>query len=397
MKVRSINARLIWALMGIAVGACLPLGGLIVSHLRTAQAEMIATDGAYMTATTERMLSAEATRLDTLVRGIVSFPALLDAVAAGDRAKVGDRLGPMHQSLLASGVTALAVTTQPATVFYRSNKPEFFGDNVTARRPDLVATEQTGTPTRSFTRVSGGIGLAYSTPMVRAGQRIAVLSAQMDLGLAFYKRVAEAVDADVVAHSIESTGTAIIGGTIPTGVLGDDGSLRASFDGKVAPRAAFRGDTPVLVALLPIRTFDGKPTIVLELVRDRSAAAAGERNLQIALFVATGTILFAAIVAALSCWRAGSADRFARWWGRPERSPGGRRRSPCRERTGATRSAPWRARWRCCATRPCAPARWRRRQRRRAARQRRSVRIPRPARPRPRRISAWLSTRSRRA
>ena len=299
MRASSMNTRLIAAFLAIAFGAFLPLAWITLSYMRQAESDALSADGAQMTASVERMLAGEAGKIESVVRSLATMPALLDAFVARDRKRVAAELDPVHKALGVIGITALAINTPVATVLYRTNRPDFFGDDVAARRPDLVKTETTGEPTTSFSRTSEGIGLSYAVPLVVGGQRIGVFNAQIALGKALFQRIASDDGVDVVVYGVDPNGFSVIGGTVPDGVITDQSVLRGAFDTKFTPRMAQSGSAPVLVALLPIRSYDGKPLVVFELIKDRTAAATAARHTQYALLATACGILLAAIAAAL--------------------------------------------------------------------------------------------------
>jgi methyl-accepting chemotaxis protein len=298
MRLSSINSRLVVALVAVAFGAFLPMGYVALSYMHRTQAEAILADGALMTGTAANMLQGEAARLDMAARAMAVSPPLLEALAAHNRTLLLEHLVPMHRALAGVGVTAISVNVPPASVFVRTNKPEIFGDDVSARRPDLVAVQQTGQPITSFGRQSDGIGLSYAYPMVVAGQRIGVISTQMGLAKEFFQRIAAGVGADVVVHAVEAGGLVVIGGTVPAGVVTDAAALRSSFDSPFVPREVVTGDRSIVAAVLPVRGYDGKPLLLLELIKDRSAAAAGVRATQLQLLLTAAAVLAAAFAAA---------------------------------------------------------------------------------------------------
>jgi methyl-accepting chemotaxis protein len=196
-------------------------------------------------------------------------------------------------------MTALSVNVAPGRVFIRTNKPEMFGDDVSFRRPDLVAVQRTGQPATSFSRQSDGIGLSYAYPMVVNGNRIGVATAQMGLGQDFFRRIADAASVEVVVYGVEPAGLTVIGGTIANGVVSDLSTLRSAFDTPFIPRIVARDGKSSLVAALPLRDFEGKPLVVIELIRDRTEAVAAASGTYATMLLTAGAILVVTIVAAL--------------------------------------------------------------------------------------------------
>jgi methyl-accepting chemotaxis protein len=295
----SINRRLVAALMGIALLAFLPLAGILVSTEQRTQTAAIRSDGERISAAALRMLSSEAGRLDPLVRSLAVLPPLLESVASGDRQQAGEILGPLHKALSATGITSLAIIIPPATVFIRTNAPEMFGDDVSLRRQDLFAALQNGQPTTSFSRQKDGIGLATTYPMVLNGKRIGVASAQIGLGNEFFRRIAEAVGGEVVVHGVELNGPIVIGGTIGRGMLTDPAMLMSAFNTPFVPRLVEQDGKSLVVAALPLRGFDGKPLLIIELIKDRTDAAAAARGTQTRMLLTACAILAITVIAAL--------------------------------------------------------------------------------------------------
>jgi len=299
MHIGSINTRLVAALMAVALFAVLPLAGIVLSDQHRSEAESIVASGDRMTATATTMLAGEAGRLETMLQALTVLPPLLEAAAGGDRKQLADLLLPVHGALRGIGITALAINKPPAIVVLRTNKPDMFGDDVAPRRPDLVAVQQTGQPVTAFSRQSDGIGLAHGYPLVMKGNRIGVMTAQMGLGAEFFKKIAAAVGADIVVHGVQDNALTIIGGTIANGVVSDPAMLRAAFDAPFVPRAATRNEAPVTVAVLPLRGYDGKPLLLLEMIKDRSQAAQAARGTQNVMLLTAAVILIVALIAAL--------------------------------------------------------------------------------------------------
>lgn len=295
----SISRRLVAALIGVALLAFLPLALIIITGEQRAGRDAVLAQGAAISSAASRLLSSEAARLNTLARGMAALSPLQEAVAAGDRKRAGEIMTPAHAALLPAGITALSINIPPATVFFRSNKPEIFGDDVSQRRPDLVAVEKTGQPTTSFSRQSEGIGLSYAYPLLFKGNQIGLLSVQMGLGADFFHRIAEAIGGDVVVHAVEPAGLTVVGGTLAKGVLADPATLGSAFDAPFVPRTVMEGSKTLLVTMLPLRSYDGKPLLLLELITDRTAAAAAVAQTRMTMLLTAGAILAVTLLVAI--------------------------------------------------------------------------------------------------
>src|ERR1700730_11722441 len=114
---------------------------------------------------------------------IATLPPVADAVASGDRDKLGPLLLAPLAALKAQGVPLISFHTPPAINFYRVHDPKVFGDDISARRATVVESNKTGKSIVGGEPGRDSLSIFAMTPVIRDGKSLAVV----DIGVTFGK------------------------------------------------------------------------------------------------------------------------------------------------------------------------------------------------------------------
>ncbi|GJD47778.1 hypothetical protein OPKNFCMD_0489 [Methylobacterium crusticola] len=299
LRINSIRSRMMLSCVLVVAIACVgAFGSQLVSESRQEAAE-IASQRRRVTQASQGILRTELSRLDTLIRGLAQSTPLLEAVAAGDRGAVAGQLMAVHRALAPRGdLSALSVTVPTASVVVRTNNPEKFGDDVSARRPDLVLVQETGQAVQGFARGSETLSLSAAVALEAGGRRVGVISAQATAGAALLGRIRDAAQAEVILHAVDGKGVSVAGATRTGTGLAGAAEIAAATAGEAPPLLGTLDGRPVLAVLTPVRDYRGQTIAVMELLRDRTEAVALIREAHLAVAAAAAAVLVAALLLA---------------------------------------------------------------------------------------------------
>jgi methyl-accepting chemotaxis protein len=231
---------------------------------------------------------------------LANLPPVADAIAKGDRAALEPLLKAPFEAIKAQGIPLISFHTPPATAFYRAHAPDKFGEDISARRQTVVASNRTGKPIVGVEPGRDSLSVFAMTPIMRDGKSIAVA----DIGVSFNKHFVDSVKqrfgVDLAVHRFDDQDKTFIniGSTFGERSLASPQELKSVFDGGTLRRDAELGGHPVALYLGQIKNYEGRPVAVLELVKDTTEYEAASARSQRTLIVGTIAILAAAALLA---------------------------------------------------------------------------------------------------
>ncbi|MDR5898505.1 methyl-accepting chemotaxis protein [Halomonas vilamensis] len=249
----------------------------------------------------EAMLEAESRTAQTLSTLVSGIPLVQQAFARRNRDLLEVLFLPAFEQLSHYGVSSFHFHTPPATSFYRVQRPERFGDDLSDARPTIVETNQQQRPVGGLERGKFGVGIRGLLPMEYEGEHTGSVEFAMAFDEDMFTRFKASYGVDVAVYLRESDGNyRAFGSTHDQGPLLDQESLDQAFEGsKVFHHASLNGES-VSIRGQAIEDFEGEPLGVVEISMDRMDYLATARS---AIISTLAISLIALLVgAALAMW-----------------------------------------------------------------------------------------------
>ena len=241
-------------------------------------------------------IQAEGVRARSLAQGIASDPAVIEAFAARDRAKLLAHTQPIFRQLKQTdGAEQMQFHLAPAISFLRVHQPEKFGDDLSSFRETVVQANGDRSPREGVENGVAGFGIRGVVPVFADKQHLGSIEFGMTFGEGFVRAFMERMKADIAIY-----------------VQGKDGIKRfaSTFDAAFAPAPALLQsaltadqtelDVPVgahQAALLyrPVKDFAGKTIGIAAIGIDRTAFDA--QVMQTARWAAVAGVVILALAA----------------------------------------------------------------------------------------------------
>jgi methyl-accepting chemotaxis protein len=298
LKLRSIAARLIFAIAITVAIACAILSGFSITQQRALTQLALDQQLKLQYESVIAAIDYEGRAALAVSSALAAIPQVGDAVARGDRDGLFALLGEANKALKAQGIPLITFQVPPAVAFYRVHAPKSFGDDVSARRETVVEALKTG---RQIVGVEPGreaLGIFGMTPIMRDGKALVNVDIAAAFGKEFVDRAKKRFGIDLAVYSIDGGSLNKLSSTFDAVVTPLD-QLKGAINGQPLLREAELNGHPAEVYAGPIRNYAGQAVGVLEIVKDtteyEAAYASAERN----MILGTVAILAAAIVLAL--------------------------------------------------------------------------------------------------
>jgi methyl-accepting chemotaxis protein len=334
----SVRTRIALAILAASLGASALLYGLNAAQRAGAARQEAEREVGQRRAAVHTALEEEKRLASSLALVLANSPPVASAALAGDHLALQAQISPAYEAMKRQfGRVILTASVTPGVVLLRLHDPAARGDEYASRRTTVRETYRTGQGVAGLEPGRDNISAFAGAPVLRPDGTVgAVIDLGLTIGDSLAARVKDASTADVTFFQQRGDSLVSIGSTqqgrplLPQATLA--GALREALQ-----TDALMGRRRAIVAAEPLRGIDGQVMGVIEIgidVEDRAAMAdAADRD-----------ALLAALAAPARAWAAAATP----WM--------------CPAVRGATKSARWRRRWRCCARvrwrpRPCAPTR----------------------------------------
>ena len=290
-RVRTISARLVLAISFILALTCGVLGGFSVMQQRSLM--RLALDQQLRSQFDGILAAIDYEGRAALAVGgaLAALPPVAAAIAAGDRDALFAILGDAAKTLQAQGMPRVTVTRPPATIFLRVLDPKNFGDDVSARRPTVVLSNQDGAARVGVEMGPDALAAYGTTPIMRDGKSLGVVDIGVAFGKAFADRIKQRFGVDIAVHSFDGSTFHTLTSTFGDTRLATDEELKAALDGVSSRRDAVLGERPSALFLSQVKNFSGKPVAVIELIKDTTAYEAEVAGARLNLILGTVVIL----------------------------------------------------------------------------------------------------------
>jgi methyl-accepting chemotaxis protein len=299
-RFNSISARLALAILLTVAAACATL--TIFSVMQQQTLTRLALDRE-MQVQYESAIAAfdYEGRVGLAVGGVVAaLPPAIEAMEKSDRGALVALLSAPHAALKAQGIQLLNFHSPPAVAFLRLQDPKAFGDDISARRGDVVGANTKGTAVFGAQQGRDTLAVFAATPVVRDGKSRYVVDVGIELGKQFANSIKNRFGVDVAIHAFDGNTFRTLASTFTDRNSATPDELRTAIAGAPMQREAEIAGHPAVIHLGQIENYAGQPIAVLELVKDVSGyAAARSAALRTLLLGAAMILLGAGLVALL--------------------------------------------------------------------------------------------------
>ena len=240
-KLRSIGARLVLAISLTVAVACAILGTFSMMQQRALTRLALEQQLKLQYDSVIAALDYEGRAALAVSTVIATLPPVADAVANGDR----DRLGPLLlaplAALKAQGMPLISFQAPPAINFYRVHDPKAFGDDISARRTTVVESNRTGKPIVGVEPGRDALSIFAMTPIMRDGKSLAVVDIGVAFGKEFVDRAKQRFGVDLAVHWFDGKAFKTLSSTFGDSVIATQDELKSAFDGATLQRDATFG------------------------------------------------------------------------------------------------------------------------------------------------------------
>jgi len=220
-----------------------------------------------------RMESRTAELMSSLVANI---PDVQAAMAAGDRDRLYNLLGPSYKVLKNDyGIRQFQFHTPPATSFLRVHKPKKFGDDLSSFRKTVVQANTDRKPVIGIEKGVAGLGVRGMVPLHHAGSHIGSVEFGMSFGKPFFENFKNLYGVDLTLHVFRDGKFSAFATTLKDrDSLLNLSQLQSAYKGEIVNFEEEYDNVSTAVFAGVINDFSGKPIGVLEISMDRSQYAA---------------------------------------------------------------------------------------------------------------------------
>jgi methyl-accepting chemotaxis protein len=271
----SVKSKLAAGFAATAVFACLSVSGWSWWGMQERQAAAVERALEAGRDALQRALTDEERRQLAIARGLAATPAVRAAASAGDRAAMLAVLAPSFEALRQGGdATNLSVILRSGVALARAHQPNNFGDDVSARRQDMISAMADDREQGGIEQLPNGAGVAGIVPVREGGRVVGVLNSAGTFNATQLGRIREASGLEIGIHAVRTDTIATTAGTAGFARSATDAELRAAMEGQAVARAAQIGDRPAMMTLQPLRNSTGRTVVVAEILLDQTAAVA---------------------------------------------------------------------------------------------------------------------------
>jgi methyl-accepting chemotaxis protein len=280
MRIAStITGKLQFGFAAIAISACLSLAGFAFWQTQQRAHQEVARDLEAGKAALENALADEGRRQTSIARGLAVLPAVQAAAAAADRSAMLAALAPSFAALSRGGdITSLTVVMPSGVALARAHAPDAFGDDVSARRRDMMTALREARELSGVEQLPAGAAVTSVVPIMKDGRVIAVLNAGTVFNAGQLNRIRATTGLDLAIHAPRTDQVSTLGASDGFQRIATDSELRDALRGTPQDRAADLAGRAVYMRLLRLATSTGEPIAVAEIQLDRSGNVAATKR-----------------------------------------------------------------------------------------------------------------------
>lgn len=245
------------------------------------QAEESALNDLYQSAIAE--IESEGRLAQAMSYLLASTPEIQALFSEGQRDELAARIVPLFEQLEQQfAVRQLQFHNAPAVSFFRAHKPQKFGDDLSAFRKTILATNSELQPIQGLEKGVAGLGIRGLVPVFDGGKHIGSVELGMSFGQSFFDSFKEQYGVEIALHVERDGRFKLFGSTLGNSTLVASEHLEQAMSGEAHVGQMRKNGTPFATYARMVKDFSGEPIGVMEIAMDRSdyaAAIANTRNL----------------------------------------------------------------------------------------------------------------------
>ena len=250
----------------------------------------------------QNALTDEARRQMSIARTVAALAAVQQAAATQDRPAMLAALAPSYAALLQGGdANTLSVMVPPGTALARAAQPTSFGDDISARRPDIIRVLRENTELSGFEQLPTGAGIVATAPVRRDNAVVGAVSVGTVFNATQLERLRTATGLGIAMHAMRQDQVTTLGATQGFQRIATQAELASALAGQEVTRHHQQGDRHLTMRLLRLASATGAPIAIGEIQLDRTAeVAAATREkfwiMALTLGVLAGAMLLAWLI-----------------------------------------------------------------------------------------------------
>ncbi|MEO5345556.1 MAG: methyl-accepting chemotaxis protein [Magnetococcus sp. YQC-9] len=296
----------LWAKIMVAMGFAIVLVGtlLTITNLNNMSDLILQSERAALEAhlkAVHNAIAAESRTAVSMSALVANIPLVQDKFAAGDRKGISELfLAGFSELTKHHGVEQFQFHTPPATSWFRVHKPEKYGDDLSAFRHTVTATNKQLKAAYGVEGGVAGLGARGVVPVFQNGKHLGSVEFGLSFGQSFFDTFKKRNGVDVGLHLLDADGFKTMGSNLGPKPLLETEILKKAMNGE--PQLEHReihGEVHAVLAS-EITDFAGKSIGVIEISMESTAYLEALRHARISsLGVGTLSILFGLLMAML--------------------------------------------------------------------------------------------------
>ncbi|MBF0626777.1 MAG: methyl-accepting chemotaxis protein [Magnetococcales bacterium] len=264
----------LWAKIMLAMGLAIILvgGTLTTANLSSMNDLILASERMALNAHLKAFhntIAAESRAAEAMGALVANIPLVQEKFASGDRQAIGDLFVPGFKLMSKEhGVEQFQFHTPPATSWLRVHKPEKFGDDLSAFRHTVTATNKQQKPTRGLEGGVAGLGVRGVVPVTHKGNPVGSVEFGLSFGQPFFDTFQKLNGVDVAMHLADKEGFKTLGSTLGSKPLLDADQLKKALDGEMILEHRKIHGEPHAILASAIQDFSGAPLGVVEIAME---------------------------------------------------------------------------------------------------------------------------------
>ncbi|WP_316980308.1 methyl-accepting chemotaxis protein [Shumkonia mesophila] len=258
--------------------------------------------------TLKSAIAAETSKAETLAALVAHLPPAQDMLAKRDREGLTKLFLPAFEALKKNyAVTQFHFHLPPATSLLRLHGLDKFGDDMSAERLTVLATNTNKSPTVGLETGAGGLGVRGVVPVSQGGKHVGSLEFGTSFGQAFFDSFKARFSVDAALYIRDKGGFKAFATTLgKADIVGRD-QIDAAFAGNPTVVRSDLNGIPTSIVAGPVTDFSGKTigvAIIARNVDDYVTALSRSRNTSLLL---GGLVLVVGVLVAVAMGRRLSA------------------------------------------------------------------------------------------
>jgi methyl-accepting chemotaxis protein len=296
----TIGTKLSVAFMAIVAIACAAMAGWSLWHAASRAEQEIAASLAEGAAALDRTLANESTRQTSIARALAALPQIQALTFAADRDAMLAALAPQFSALANAGdITNLSIILRSGIALARAHSPKSFGDDVSARRQDMMAAMRDNRVSTGIEQLPDGAGAAAVVPVVHNGAVVGILNVSTIFNATQLNRLRALTGHALAVHGRRQDKLVTMGTSDGFTSAVAEAELRAAFalkpgDAPLPARTIEADGRTISILLAPLHNSAGATVAVAEIQLDRTAQVAEARAERLAIAAIAAAILLAA-------------------------------------------------------------------------------------------------------